>query len=362
MSPGSRTENYPAYAHTGLRENPGKNLNQSLMLAGNEFQSLGRAIVKEDEYEEVRWDGIVSIVSWRERVFRLWWEERQDTRTLRFWAVFLSTLPSQWYLLPLHLTVVPPPKQMSHQQSASHSCQLSRRQTASKIRYSLSTFPLLISHAKNGAFGYRSSTESYPAFAHIGLRENPGKNLNQVTCPDRDSNPGHLVSRPDALTVIPQRISAQTALNESALVRSRRALFTARRNEEEDTSERHRHAIGRGEGNNHSVTYLYQSTLIKRAANICIPLVSCEPVRRAQTLCRSVIEDFTLRKKHWAYGAIPSNDQLPWKRLPTTELLQCIRQGQSHLQLQAGAWVGLATLSEGERRRNKGMTFDVLVL
>ncbi|KAJ4438867.1 hypothetical protein ANN_14820 [Periplaneta americana] len=40
---------------------------QSLMLAGNEFQSLGRAIVKEDEYEEVRWDGIVSIVSWRER-------------------------------------------------------------------------------------------------------------------------------------------------------------------------------------------------------------------------------------------------------------------------------------------------------
>ncbi|KAJ4445964.1 hypothetical protein ANN_12650 [Periplaneta americana] len=86
-----------------------------------------------------------------------------------------------------------------------------------------------------------SSTESYPAFAPIGLRENPGKNLNQfayenmlkiielfritvehkvisfiavegkprknlnqVTCPDRDSNPGHLVSRPDELTVTPQ--------------------------------------------------------------------------------------------------------------------------------------------------------------
>ncbi|KAJ4448345.1 hypothetical protein ANN_10360 [Periplaneta americana] len=48
------------------------------------------------------------------------------------------------------------------------------------------------------------STESYPAFARIGLRENPGKNLNQITCPDRDSNPGHLVSRPDALTVTPQ--------------------------------------------------------------------------------------------------------------------------------------------------------------
>ncbi|KAJ4439414.1 hypothetical protein ANN_07538 [Periplaneta americana] len=48
------------------------------------------------------------------------------------------------------------------------------------------------------------NTESYPAFAHVGLRENPGKNLNQVTCPDRDSNPGHLVSQPDALIVTPQ--------------------------------------------------------------------------------------------------------------------------------------------------------------
>ncbi|KAJ4451025.1 hypothetical protein ANN_02461 [Periplaneta americana] len=51
-----------------------------------------------------------------------------------------------------------------------------------------------------------SSTESYPAFAHIGLRENPGKNLNQVTCPDRESNPGHLVLQPDALTVTPQDV------------------------------------------------------------------------------------------------------------------------------------------------------------
>ncbi|KAJ4439484.1 hypothetical protein ANN_07608 [Periplaneta americana] len=56
MSPGSNTESYPAFAHIELRKNPGKNLNQSLMLAGSEFQSLGRAIVKEDEYEEVRWD------------------------------------------------------------------------------------------------------------------------------------------------------------------------------------------------------------------------------------------------------------------------------------------------------------------
>ncbi|KAJ4430985.1 hypothetical protein ANN_19578 [Periplaneta americana] len=69
--------------HEGGNEPPGSlkaicRPHKSLMLAGNEFQSLGTAIVKEDEYEEVRWDGIVSIVSWRERVFRLWWEESTE--------------------------------------------------------------------------------------------------------------------------------------------------------------------------------------------------------------------------------------------------------------------------------------------
>ncbi|KAJ4448117.1 hypothetical protein ANN_10129 [Periplaneta americana] len=55
-----------------------------------------------------------------------------------------------------------------------------------------------------GEMSPESSTESYPAFAHIGLREKTGKNLNQITCPDQESNPGHLVSRPEALTVTPQ--------------------------------------------------------------------------------------------------------------------------------------------------------------
>ncbi|KAJ4443673.1 hypothetical protein ANN_05348 [Periplaneta americana] len=57
-----------------------------------------------------------------------------------------------------------------------------------------------------------SNTESYPAFAQIGLRENPGKNLNQVTCPDRESNPGHLVSRPDALTQVSQDTAREKRL------------------------------------------------------------------------------------------------------------------------------------------------------
>ncbi|KAJ4446752.1 hypothetical protein ANN_13449 [Periplaneta americana] len=66
-----------------------------------------------------------------------------------------------------------------------------------------------------------SSTDSYPAFAHIGLRENSGKNLNQVTCPDRDSNPGHLVSRPDVLIVTPQFSHRQLAC---ILIRSAETL------------------------------------------------------------------------------------------------------------------------------------------
>ncbi|KAJ4433979.1 hypothetical protein ANN_16298 [Periplaneta americana] len=33
MSPRSNTESYPAFAHIGLRENPGKNLNQSIKYA-----------------------------------------------------------------------------------------------------------------------------------------------------------------------------------------------------------------------------------------------------------------------------------------------------------------------------------------
>ncbi|KAJ4443997.1 hypothetical protein ANN_05786 [Periplaneta americana] len=80
-----------------------------------------------------------------------------------------------------------------------------------------------------------SSTESYPAFAHIGLRENPGKNLNQITCPDRDSNPGHLVSQPDALTVTPQ-MWTKYKKNKS---NTRRKM---RRGEKEEFNERNKNA------------------------------------------------------------------------------------------------------------------------
>ncbi|KAJ4425646.1 hypothetical protein ANN_27842 [Periplaneta americana] len=50
-----------------------------------------------------------------------------------------------------------------------------------------------------------SSTESYPAFARIGLRENSGKKLNQVTCPDRNSNPVAARRADSYSTVTPPR-------------------------------------------------------------------------------------------------------------------------------------------------------------
>ncbi|KAJ4446747.1 hypothetical protein ANN_13444 [Periplaneta americana] len=68
---------------------------RSLILEG----SLGKAIVKYDEYEELRWDGIVTIVSWQERVFRLWWGKRKVKRDDRYEGIeefkVMST-PSLW--------------------------------------------------------------------------------------------------------------------------------------------------------------------------------------------------------------------------------------------------------------------------
>ncbi|KAJ4451633.1 hypothetical protein ANN_03102 [Periplaneta americana] len=43
-----------------------------------------------------------------------------------------------------------------------------------------------------------------PSICSYWVEGKPRKNLNQVTCPDRDSNPDHLVSRKDALTITPQ--------------------------------------------------------------------------------------------------------------------------------------------------------------
>ncbi|KAJ4448735.1 hypothetical protein ANN_00126, partial [Periplaneta americana] len=43
-----------------------------------------------------------------------------------------------------------------------------------------------------------------PSISSYWVEGKPRKKLKQLTCPDRDSNPGHLFSWPDALTVTPQ--------------------------------------------------------------------------------------------------------------------------------------------------------------
>ncbi|KAJ4437760.1 hypothetical protein ANN_13698 [Periplaneta americana] len=47
---------------------------QSLTLLGREFQSRGTATVKEDEYEDVRWEGMDNIDECCDNVSRLWGE------------------------------------------------------------------------------------------------------------------------------------------------------------------------------------------------------------------------------------------------------------------------------------------------
>ncbi|KAJ4434733.1 hypothetical protein ANN_23301 [Periplaneta americana] len=52
MSPGSSTESYPAFAHIGLRENPGKNLNQDVEVKAWGGNKRGIEEEEEDEEEE----------------------------------------------------------------------------------------------------------------------------------------------------------------------------------------------------------------------------------------------------------------------------------------------------------------------
>ncbi|KAJ4440897.1 hypothetical protein ANN_10744 [Periplaneta americana] len=56
---------------------------QSLMLAGSEFQSLGRAIVKENEYEELRWDCFMARICVHIMVGRKVSEARRQVRRNR---------------------------------------------------------------------------------------------------------------------------------------------------------------------------------------------------------------------------------------------------------------------------------------
>ncbi|KAJ4427005.1 hypothetical protein ANN_26804 [Periplaneta americana] len=180
MSPRSSTEKYQTFAHIGFREKPGKNLNQ--VTCPDRESNTGYLV------------------------------SRPVTVTPQVWYVYQGFRNGDERSGSMGKEFVPCPQ--------STGLELRICDVRKHTEY---IFPLPVPYPMTcvvkgrgdnaGEMSPGSSTESYPAFARIGLRENPGKNLNQVTCPDRDSNPGHLVSRPDALTVTPQRIQQLRAGN-----------------------------------------------------------------------------------------------------------------------------------------------------
>ncbi|KAJ4442186.1 hypothetical protein ANN_12052 [Periplaneta americana] len=192
MSPGSSTESYPAFAHIGLRENPGKTSTRCLAIVSTVgiFQQCG--------LRDLRISNRPTFLLWgylKERVF----------------LTHPTTLLQLKDAISQEITNIP----RHYLQNAVHGVadrmlyiEQENRRTFSQYNKIKTSREITVDNA--GEMSPGSSTESYPAFARIGLRENPGKNLNQVTCPDRDSNPGHLVSRPDALTDTPQK-SAEDA-------------------------------------------------------------------------------------------------------------------------------------------------------
>ncbi|KAJ4433883.1 hypothetical protein ANN_16196 [Periplaneta americana] len=63
-----------------------------------------------------------------------------------------------------------------------------------------------------------SNTESYPAFARIGLRENPGKNLNQYFLRGKDNNGSHYHNGSFASLVFTAAVAAQGTQKFSVLI------------------------------------------------------------------------------------------------------------------------------------------------
>ncbi|KAJ4447614.1 hypothetical protein ANN_09621 [Periplaneta americana] len=125
MSPGSSTERYPEFAHIGLRENPGKNLNQVILRRFTNI--LGYLASERDESDNA---GEMS--------------PRTNTEIFpAFSHIRLRETPEK-----------PQPGYLAAECDEGDNA---------------------------GEMSPGSNTENYPAFAHIGLRENPGKNINQQT-------------------------------------------------------------------------------------------------------------------------------------------------------------------------------------
>ncbi|KAJ4436580.1 hypothetical protein ANN_16613 [Periplaneta americana] len=235
MSPGSSTESYRAFARIGLRENPGKNPNQvtcpdrdsnpgylvsppDALTVTPQVWTCDRSNDKEPFLLNIlflltrrRFEVTVENVFARAYVnladmVMCYGEARGNGRR----ALHMYQQQFQNRNHPHHTMFA-----RLYQRLRDDGSLLPRRIAGRPRRhpFSIDDYTELKGKGDNaGEMSPGSSTESYPAFARIGLRENPRKNLNQVTCPDRDSNPGHLVSQPDALTVTPQVVDFLVSL------------------------------------------------------------------------------------------------------------------------------------------------------
>ncbi|KAJ4433112.1 hypothetical protein ANN_15369 [Periplaneta americana] len=137
MSPGSSTESYSAFAHTGLRENPGKNHSQDrdpiagLCEGDNELVGSLKAILPirisstlcGPEWSELlpvtglNPDLILSAALYRNMITKnISYDSKGENQCLRFWRVSLSKNPVSEHLLPVQLRTIPP--NTSRQQSA----------------------------------------------------------------------------------------------------------------------------------------------------------------------------------------------------------------------------------------------------
>ncbi|KAJ4429661.1 hypothetical protein ANN_21862 [Periplaneta americana] len=128
MSPGSSTESCPAFARIGLRENPGKNLNQRFWRVSLSTMHSLRA-----SDNSVAENGTTS---YTRHFSNLPDYGKSKILALKFPYASVPAVcprvqcPVSEFLLSLQLRTVPPPKYTSHQQSANHNCQLYRPYSA----------------------------------------------------------------------------------------------------------------------------------------------------------------------------------------------------------------------------------------
>ncbi|KAJ4431271.1 hypothetical protein ANN_19868 [Periplaneta americana] len=191
MNPGSGTKSYPAFALNELSANSGKDLNQETF--PNQDSIPGPLVSQSDTLATIpnQWTTIIiscdySNIHKRRPILgnQLYFNSafifRQEIRCEKCFHNFLRSENTWRHYVFIDI------------QCLHRNLLVNRIAGLAKSKQNTG-----VTYTGDDAdeMSTRSSTESYPAFARIGLRKNPGKNLNQVTCPDWDSNPSHLVSR-----------------------------------------------------------------------------------------------------------------------------------------------------------------------